>query len=179
MAKTSGNIGQHLAARWAAKEAFYKAWTLADAGDEIPGAQMDWSQIEVVKALFNTFESVDWSVLPGVIAPDVVVHAYGDGKEIRGLEDLRLALIKERESLEGRIEIKEIVSVGPIVGAQIFLQGELKRDSGPLKATGRVFAEHGVDIFRLKDGKITEWDNYRNWMDLMAQLGLFPPPRKK
>ncbi len=49
LAKTSGNIGQHLAARWAAKEAFYKAWTLADAGDEIPGAQMDWSQIEVVK----------------------------------------------------------------------------------------------------------------------------------
>lgn len=49
LAKTSGNLAQHLAARWAAKEAFYKAWTLADAGDEIPGAQMDWSQIEVVK----------------------------------------------------------------------------------------------------------------------------------
>lgn len=49
LAKTSGNIAQHFAARWAAKEAFYKAWTLADAGDEIPGAQMDWSQIEVVK----------------------------------------------------------------------------------------------------------------------------------
>jgi holo-[acyl-carrier protein] synthase len=49
LAETSGNLAQHLAARWAAKEAFYKAWTLADAGDEIPGAQMDWSQIEVVK----------------------------------------------------------------------------------------------------------------------------------
>lgn len=49
LAKTSGNLAQHLAARWAAKEAFYKAWTLADAGDEIPGAQMDWAQIEVVK----------------------------------------------------------------------------------------------------------------------------------
>lgn len=49
LAKTSGNMAQHLAARWAAKEAFYKAWTLADAGDEIPGARMDWSWIEVVK----------------------------------------------------------------------------------------------------------------------------------
>ncbi|WP_394287479.1 4'-phosphopantetheinyl transferase superfamily protein, partial [Corynebacterium variabile] len=49
LARTSGHLAQHLAARWAAKEAFYKAWTLADAGDEIPGAQMDWSQIEVVK----------------------------------------------------------------------------------------------------------------------------------
>ncbi|MGO1437179.1 MAG: holo-ACP synthase [Candidatus Corynebacterium faecigallinarum] len=49
LAKTSGNLAQHLAARWAAKEAFYKAWTLADAGDEIPGARMDWAQIEVVK----------------------------------------------------------------------------------------------------------------------------------
>lgn len=49
LAKTSGNEVQHLAARWAAKEAFYKAWTAAEAGDEIPGARMDWSQIEVVK----------------------------------------------------------------------------------------------------------------------------------
>ncbi|MGO1949079.1 MAG: holo-ACP synthase AcpS [Mycobacteriaceae bacterium] len=49
LAETSGNEAQHLAARWAAKEAFYKAWTLAGAGDEIPGARMDWSQIEVVK----------------------------------------------------------------------------------------------------------------------------------
>lgn len=49
LATTSGNVEQHLAVRWAAKEAFYKAWTLADAGDEIPGAQMEWSQIEVVK----------------------------------------------------------------------------------------------------------------------------------
>lgn len=48
-ARTSGNEAQHLAARWAAKEAFYKAWTAAEAGDEIPGAKMDWSQIEVVK----------------------------------------------------------------------------------------------------------------------------------
>lgn len=48
-ARTSGNEAQHLAARWAAKEAFYKAWTAAEAGDEIPGARMDWSQIEVVK----------------------------------------------------------------------------------------------------------------------------------
>ncbi|MEJ6550625.1 holo-ACP synthase [Corynebacterium sp. USCH3] len=48
-AQTSGNEAQHLAARWAAKEAFYKAWTAAEAGDEIPGATMDWSQIEVVK----------------------------------------------------------------------------------------------------------------------------------
>ncbi|MGV0869828.1 holo-ACP synthase AcpS [Corynebacterium kalidii] len=48
-AQTSGNEAQHLAARWAAKEAFYKAWTAAEAGDEIPGASMDWSRIEVVK----------------------------------------------------------------------------------------------------------------------------------
>ena len=49
LAATSGNLEQHLAARWAAKEAFYKAWTLADAGNEIPGVHMDWAQIEVVK----------------------------------------------------------------------------------------------------------------------------------
>ncbi len=49
-AAVSGSAGAHLAARWAAKEAFIKAWSAALIGTPPPISQEDvvWSQIEVV-----------------------------------------------------------------------------------------------------------------------------------
>ncbi|MGO1402452.1 MAG: holo-ACP synthase AcpS [Flaviflexus sp.] len=49
-ANTSGSVAGHLAARWAAKEAFIKAWSAALIGTPPPLTQeeVDWSQIEVV-----------------------------------------------------------------------------------------------------------------------------------
>lgn len=46
-AATSGSPAAHLAARWAAKEAFVKAWSLALRGQEPPLAEITWSDIEV------------------------------------------------------------------------------------------------------------------------------------
>lgn len=46
-AATSGSPAAHLAARWAAKEAFVKAWSLALHGQEPPLADVTWSDIEV------------------------------------------------------------------------------------------------------------------------------------
>ncbi|WP_338401682.1 holo-ACP synthase [Flaviflexus huanghaiensis] len=49
-AAVSGSAGAHLAARWAAKEAFIKAWSAALIAAPPPVSQEDlvWSQIEVV-----------------------------------------------------------------------------------------------------------------------------------
>lgn len=46
----SGSVNAHLAARWAAKESFIKAWSAALIGTPPPLAQEDviWSQIEVI-----------------------------------------------------------------------------------------------------------------------------------
>lgn len=49
-AGTSGSVSAHLSVRWAAKEAFVKAWSAALIGSPPPLAQEDvvWSQIEVI-----------------------------------------------------------------------------------------------------------------------------------
>jgi predicted ester cyclase len=135
-------------------------------------------RIEMVKSFFKTFETADLSMLSELAASDVMIHAYGDGREISGLESLMLALVKEREAFEGKIDVEEAVAVGPYVAALVYVHGTLKGKLGSGKSGGNPIAERGVDVFRFQGGKITEWDNYRNLMDLIKQAGLFPPPEK-
>ncbi|AWE42127.1 holo-ACP synthase [Actinobaculum sp. 313] len=45
---SEGAVAEHLAARWAAKEAFVKAWSAALYGSAPPLPETVWSQIEVV-----------------------------------------------------------------------------------------------------------------------------------
>lgn len=47
-AATGQHVGHHLAARWAAKEAFIKAWSAALYGQAPPLADVDMAEIEVV-----------------------------------------------------------------------------------------------------------------------------------
>jgi predicted ester cyclase len=135
-------------------------------------------RIEAVREFFKTFETADLAMLSKLVASDVAIHAYGDGREISGLESLMLALVKEREAFEGKIDVEEAVAVGPYVAALVYVHGTLKGKLGGGKSGGNPIAERGVDVFRFEGGKIKEWDNYRNLMDLLTQAGLFPPPEK-
>jgi len=132
---------------------------------------------KVVEGFFEVFETGDLARLESLVSDRIAVHAYGDGKMISGLETLRLTLVREREAFDGQIKIEQAVSSGPYVAALVQISGTLKADVGELKATGRTFAERGIDVFRIENGKIVEWDNYRNLLDLKRQLGLLQPQK--
>ena len=145
---------------------------------EVLAAPGNPERIKAVRTFFKTFETGDLAMLSKVVAPDVAIHAYGDGREINGLESLMLALVKEREAFEGKIDVEEAVAVGPYVAALVYVHGTLKGKLGAGRSGGNPIAERGVDVFRFEGGKIKEWDNYRNLLDLLTQAGLFPPPEK-
>jgi predicted ester cyclase len=145
---------------------------------EVLAAPGNPARVEAVREFFKTFETADLATLSKLVASDVAIHAYGDGREISGLESLMLALVKEREAFEGKIDVEEAVAVGPYVAALVYVHGTLKGKLGGGKSGGNPIAERGVDVFRFEGGKIKEWDNYRNLMDLLTQAGLFPPPEK-
>ncbi len=48
-----GDRARHLAVRWAAKEAFVKAWSASRRGQEPALASVDWREIEVVQDPFG------------------------------------------------------------------------------------------------------------------------------
>jgi predicted ester cyclase len=45
-----------------------------------------------------------------------------------------------------------------------------------LPATGKPITMTGIEIFRIKDGKIAELWGEANLLGLMQQLGIFPAP---
>ena len=145
---------------------------------EVLAGKGDPARIETIRSFFQAFLRNDLAALSAITADDVVIHAYGDGKKIEGLGALRQAMAKESEAFEGKVAVERAVAVGPYVAALVSIRGKLKTDVGPLKATGKSFAERGVDVFRFEGGKIKQWDNYRNLMDLLFQLGLYPPEKK-
>lgn len=146
----------------------------APVGSEIITRAGDRTRPDRVRAFFRIFETADLAALGKHVTDDVVVHAYGDGKRIQGLEALRLTLVREREAFDGKIEVEHAAAVGSYVAAVIKIHGTIKANVGPLKATGKHFAERGIDLFRFEGDKIAEWDNYRNLLDLMRQLGMQP-----
>ena len=129
----------------------------------------DTTQIEKVKAFFAAFDAGDWTKLGDLVAEDVVVYAYGDGKKLSGKKALLGILGQEHDALQGQAQVLHAMTTGPWVAIHIEVSGQLVKDLGPLKA-GPAFSEEGVDVFFFEGGKIKEWRNYRNQADLMAQL---------
>jgi predicted ester cyclase len=48
-----------------------------------------------------------------------------------------------------------------------------------LQPTGKPITMTGIEIFRIKDGKIIELWGEANLLGLMQQLGIFPSPEEK
>jgi steroid delta-isomerase-like uncharacterized protein len=68
---------------------------------------------------------------------------------------------------------------GNVAIAEWVFSGTQKGAIGPIKATGKKFSVHGLDIDTFdKDGKIVKAYSYDNSVELLAQLGLLPPPAK-
>jgi predicted ester cyclase len=145
---------------------------------EVLAAPGNPARVEAVRTFFRSFETADLAMFSKLVASDVAIHAYGDGREISGLESLMLAMVKEREAFDGRIDVEEAVAVGPYVAALVHVHGTLRGGLGAGKSGGNPISVRGVDVFRFQGGKIKEWDNHRNLMDLLKQVGLFPPPEK-
>lgn len=112
-----------------------------------------------------------------IYAPDVVRHDYGVNKDIVGLDGQKVMISEFRTAFPDLIlTIDEMIIEEGAVALKWTLTGT---NTGPLPdmdPTGNSVQLKGVSIVHTIEGKATEiWDVY-NQMDMMQQLGLFPPP---
>ncbi len=69
-----------------------------------------------------------------------------------------------------------MVAEGDNVVARFTARGIHKGNFMGLPATGKPIIMTGIEIFRIKDGKITELWAEANLLGLMQQLGIIPMP---
>jgi steroid delta-isomerase-like uncharacterized protein len=94
-----------------------------------------------------------------------------------GIKGISEVIITCRAAFEHlNVTIEDMIAEGDKVTARFTAHGTHKGDFMGLQATGKPITMTGIEIFRIKDGKIIELWGEANLLGLMQQLGIFPSP---
>ena len=115
-----------------------------------------------------------YDVLDEICQRDIIIHDPLAG-DTQGLEAFKGLFAFFRQGFpEQRTELRQFVAEGDYVAV---LHTHHARNGGSfngIPATGRQVVVPGVELFRLKDGKIAEFWRFDADLSLMMQLGAIP-----
>ncbi len=115
------------------------------------------------------------SVANELLSPNFVMHSpLPSSPGIEGMDEVITTCRAAFEHLN--VTIEDMVAEGDNVVARFTARGIHKGNFMGLPATGKPIIMTGIEIFRIKDGKITELWAEANLLGLMQQLGIIPMP---
>jgi steroid delta-isomerase-like uncharacterized protein len=112
------------------------------------------------------------------VAADYVEHQQLPGAEGRqGIEIAKAFLSMMRGAFpDYRFDIEDLVAEGDKVVARLTVSGTQRGEMMGLAPTGKHLRTAGIEVFRLKDGKLAEhWATF-DALGMLRQLGLRPFP---
>jgi steroid delta-isomerase-like uncharacterized protein len=110
-----------------------------------------------------------------LLSPDFVLHVPLPVSS--GIEGINEVITTCRAAFEHlNVTIEDMIAEGDNVATRFTAHGIHKGDFMGLQATGKPIAMTGMEIFRIKEGKIIELWGEANLLGLMQQLGIFPAP---
>jgi predicted ester cyclase len=108
-----------------------------------------------------------------LLSPNFSLHApLPSAPGIQGIIDTITTCRAAFEHLN--VKVEDMVAEGDKVTARFVASGIHKGSFMNLPPTGRSITMTGIEIFRIKDGKIAELWAEANLLGLMVQLGIFP-----
>jgi steroid delta-isomerase-like uncharacterized protein len=92
-----------------------------------------------------------------------------------GIEAMNNVIITCRAAFHGlQVTVDDIMAEGDKVTARFTARGVHNGEFMGLPPTGKAITMTGIEIFRIKEGKIAELWGEANLMGLMQQLGILP-----
>jgi predicted ester cyclase len=126
----------------------------------------------VVRRLYEeVFQAGNLDIADELVDPDCRDHA--DTQDRRGPERAKevAAMLKEAFP-DARWEIAELIGEGDRVAMHLVFSGTHRGPFMGMEPTGRSFSDvHHIYLFRLREGKVTEYRAVRDDMGMMRQLG--------
>lgn len=108
-----------------------------------------------------------------LLSPDFAMHTpLPASPGIKGINEVVTACRAAFEHLN--VTVEDMVAEKDRVAARFTARGVHKGDFMGLSPTGKPITMTGIEIFRIKDGKIAELWGEANLLGLMQQLGIFP-----
>jgi steroid delta-isomerase-like uncharacterized protein len=129
------------------------------------------------KDLIRRFCEEAWNkgnldVLPEIFAPDYVRHDLRPGNPVSGPEGQKRIAADFRAAFPDlRTSIDLMVAEGDMVVVRWTAEGTNTGAWGNVAPTGKRARFSGVNIFRIRNGKVVELWNHRDDLGLMQQLG--------
>lgn len=133
--------------------------------------------IAVVRKFFEVGPSKgDLAAADAILAPEFSLHTPLPTPG-PGIDAMNNVITACRAAFHGlHVTIDDIMADGDKVTARFTARGIHKGEFMGLPPTGKAITMTGIEIFRVKDGKITELWGEANLMGLMQQLGILPVP---
>lgn len=113
-----------------------------------------------------------------LLAPDFALHVPLPAPP--GIEGINEVITSCRAAFEHlNVTIEDMIAEGNKVAVRFTAHGVHKGDFMGLPATGKPITMTGIEVFRIKDGKIAELWGEANLLGLMQQLGIIPVPENQ
>lgn len=107
-------------------------------------------------------------------ATDFVEHTPSPGQE-QGIESFKKFVAAWRAAMPDlKFAVNEVVSEGDLVAIHVTQSGTMQGDLFGPAAKGKRMDVSGIDLVRIKDGKMTEHWGYYEEAKMFTQLGLMP-----
>jgi steroid delta-isomerase-like uncharacterized protein len=132
---------------------------------------------EVVQRLYReVFEAGDLDVADELVDPDA--RDFADAQDRRGPERVKeVAAMLCAAFPDQSWEIHDVIAEGDRVAMHCTWSGTHEGIFMGIAPTQRPVSAQHVYLFRLRDGKVSEYRAVRDDLTLVAQLGVLPPRR--
>jgi len=131
----------------------------------------------IVRRFYEAFEANDEGALKELLAPDLVAYSHGaPGPQNR---EVHLQGISGwNAAFETDFTIEDQIAEGDSVATRVTMRAVHNRgEFQGLPPSGKQIVVGGISLERIKDGTIVERRVSGDWLGMMQQLGLIPPPQ--
>jgi steroid delta-isomerase-like uncharacterized protein len=136
----------------------------------------DMTNKDVIRAFYDCFNQHNLDLAEPMIDPNILLHDpfIGESEGIdkfRELGGLFLSAFPDQHTT-----ISQLIEEDGLVAALHTHKGTFLGDFLGVPPNGRPFVINGFELFRVSDGKITEFWRHDDEAGLLRQLGLMPEP---
>jgi steroid delta-isomerase-like uncharacterized protein len=136
---------------------------------------------EVIARATEAFNAHDAQRMRALYADDVVFTAPDDVRIEDADAVVEYAMAWQRAFPDAKLTAHATLEDGESVAEQFTFEGThedtlVGRDGSEIPATHRRLAGRGVEVFRVRHGKIVEEHLYFDQVQVLSQLGLMPEP---
>ena len=131
----------------------------------------------IMRRYFSVFEQGNIDLLDELLAPDYVNHTPATPDLPTGPEGVKGVVSMFRSGMPDlKVVIEDMIAEGDKVATRYTLEGTHEGELFGVPPTGQRLSIKSFTVERVSDGKIRDHWRVSDNLDMMQQLGIFPPP---